>query len=730
MPNKLKDRFETLAKRIKVIDGLGRVRVAVCGTLTLELELLQAADPESDSSVSKPSLGGTGYFLSRAMMMDSTERFDVELRGPRSPLHDENRALDPWQTMFADCVNHLEDEGWRARVAELERNDKLVPPVTIRVVGKDGSRIERHQAGPNRLKWESYLPDDQLERPGLVIIDGIWRFGLYNGLHRILRKLREAGWIIALHPGNFRLPERHEELFETLREAFESVDVLFGTPSAVARLLADSLSDPAAQQVDAMKGFLYSDHPRFRSLPTIVVVADSKMNLEVVLPDTEQPELISPLTRSELAVPSGLRSTFVGRFLLELWREFIRPKKGHNTRRIKHVLTTSLESALRTWRTPAPVSFETTRIPEHDPAQERIIGSSVHIKDLKRRVRVLAPTELNILLLGETGVGKGLTANELHMLSTRHLNPFIPVNCATLARGSELANSELFGHVKGAFTGAEKDRVGCVELAHKGTLFLDEIGDMPEDVQAKLLRAIDEKKFCPLGSSEEITSDFRLISATNDPRRMRKDLSYRLGLLFRIPALRERKEDIPTLVEQFVSTLVEQSVSRSPDFSFDANAIEELKRHDWPGNVRELDTLVTFFATVNHKSPTNVEIRKWIREQSASSIGQSPNDVTETAPGRAARANSTELLSAALRYIYDRLNNTELDRYLRILGRYFENPLAEHAPDDFRETVKKHHSALNSLKKRGVLVTIGIGRNAKTVLADGWRAWFQQLPRP
>lgn len=213
----------------------------------------------------------------------------------------------------------------------------------------------------------------------------------------------------------------------------------------------------------------------------------------------------------------------------------------------------------------------------------------IELLDLARRV---APADTSLLLLGETGVGKEWLARAIHGESPRGPGPFVAVNCAALPEG--LLESELFGHVEGAFTGAIRTRRGYFELAHGGTLFLDEIADMPLAVQAKLLRAIQERSVQPLGAEETIAVDVRIMGATNrdlleavESGDFRSDLFYRLGVVsLRVPSLRERREDIPVLAETYLERFAVQ-LGRPVELIED-EAMRALVDYDWPGNVREL----------------------------------------------------------------------------------------------------------------------------------------------
>jgi formate hydrogenlyase transcriptional activator len=227
---------------------------------------------------------------------------------------------------------------------------------------------------------------------------------------------------------------------------------------------------------------------------------------------------------------------------------------------------------------------------------EGIIGRSAVMQRLCRQVKLVAPTGSTALILGETGTGKELVARALHNLSPRRDTPFVKVNCAAIP--ASLIESELFGHERGAFTGAVGRRTGRFELANGGTLFLDEIGDVSLELQPKLLRVLQEQEFERVGSSQTTRVDVRIVAATSrDLRQMvvarefRADLYYRLNVLpLRVPTLRERPEDIPLLVRHFVelfSRRANKQIRQIP-----VEAIEVMASHQWPGNVRELQNIV------------------------------------------------------------------------------------------------------------------------------------------
>ncbi|MGB1167020.1 MAG: sigma-54-dependent transcriptional regulator [Flavobacteriaceae bacterium] len=225
-----------------------------------------------------------------------------------------------------------------------------------------------------------------------------------------------------------------------------------------------------------------------------------------------------------------------------------------------------------------------------------IVGESAEVQRMKAMISKVAPTDARVLITGENGTGKELVAHQLHQLSERSKASFIEVNCAAIP--SELIESELFGHVKGAFTSAVKDRSGKFEAADQGTLFLDEIADMSLAAQAKVLRALQEKKIQRVGNEKDITVDVRVIAATNKDLieeikegRFREDLYHRLAvIIISVPPLEERKEDIPLLVSYFTELLAKEQGLEQKTFSDEA--LKKLSSYPWTGNIRELRNVV------------------------------------------------------------------------------------------------------------------------------------------
>lgn len=236
------------------------------------------------------------------------------------------------------------------------------------------------------------------------------------------------------------------------------------------------------------------------------------------------------------------------------------------------------------------------RIVGQTSSDSRLLGTSTALAAVREVIDRVAPTEVNVLVLGESGTGKEVAARCIHEASARRAAPFVAINCGALP--PDLLESELFGHVRGAFTGAARDKEGLFAAANGGTLFLDEVGDAPPGVQVKLLRVLQERTYLPVGATEPRSANVRVIAATNrdlradvDAGRFREDLFYRLHVVpLTMPPLRERREDIPLLAEVFLTRACAQNGLHSPHLT--SEALRLLLSHDWPGNVRELANVV------------------------------------------------------------------------------------------------------------------------------------------
>lgn len=242
---------------------------------------------------------------------------------------------------------------------------------------------------------------------------------------------------------------------------------------------------------------------------------------------------------------------------------------------------------------------------------KEIVGRSAALQRVLRQVEVVAPTGSGVLILGETGTGKELIARAIHKYSSRSGRAFVSVNCAALS--PSLISSELFGHEKGAFTGAVQRRLGRFELAHGGTIFLDEIGELPAETQVALLRVLQEREFERLGGTQSIHVDVRVIAATNRDLKtetingnFRADLFYRLNVFpIEVPPLRERPEDIQMLVEYFVKLYAGRAGRRMA--SIDDKTLELFHAYDWPGNIRELQNVVERSVILSHGDVLSVD---------------------------------------------------------------------------------------------------------------------------
>ena len=245
-----------------------------------------------------------------------------------------------------------------------------------------------------------------------------------------------------------------------------------------------------------------------------------------------------------------------------------------------------------------------------------MIGSSDPMMRIQETIAKVAPTDARVLITGENGVGKELVARKIHELSNRAAGPMIEVNCAAIP--SELIESELFGHEKGSFTSAIKQRIGKFEQASGGTLFLDEIGDMHLDAQAKMLRALQEGKITRVGGEKEIKVDVRVLAATNknlmeevEAKKFRMDLYHRLSvILIQVPALNNRRDDIPALIEHFMKDICEEY--KQPQKVIEKAAIEALKAHNWTGNIRELRNVVERLIILSDKEITKKDFETYI----------------------------------------------------------------------------------------------------------------------
>jgi two-component system nitrogen regulation response regulator NtrX len=245
-----------------------------------------------------------------------------------------------------------------------------------------------------------------------------------------------------------------------------------------------------------------------------------------------------------------------------------------------------------------------------------MIGQSKVLAEVREVITKVAPTEVRVLITGPNGSGKELVARSIHENSTRAVMPFVEVNCAAIP--SELIESELFGHEKGSFTSAIKQKLGKFELADGGTLFLDEIGDMSLSAQAKVLRALQENRITRVGGEKDIQVNTRVIAATNkdlkkeiQENRFREDLYHRLSVIVvKVPALKDRTEDIPDLVQKFLGDVADDSKSKPKEIS--TKALSELAKHPWTGNIRELRNVVERLVIMSGQQITDADVKKYL----------------------------------------------------------------------------------------------------------------------
>lgn len=247
---------------------------------------------------------------------------------------------------------------------------------------------------------------------------------------------------------------------------------------------------------------------------------------------------------------------------------------------------------------------------------QEIVGTSEAINRIKNTIDKVAPTDARVLITGENGAGKELVARWIHEKSNRNNGPIVEVNCAAIP--SELIESELFGHEKGSFTSAVKQRIGKFEQANGGTLFLDEIGDMSLSAQAKVLRALQEGKITRVGADKDISVDVRVVAATNkdllkevEDKNFRLDLYHRLGvIIIHVPSLNDRRDDIPQLVQHFIQQI--SGEYGQPQKSIDNDAVVALQKHNWSGNIRELRNVVERLIILSGNSITVDDVRSFV----------------------------------------------------------------------------------------------------------------------
>jgi DNA-binding NtrC family response regulator len=275
-----------------------------------------------------------------------------------------------------------------------------------------------------------------------------------------------------------------------------------------------------------------------------------------------------------------------------------------------------LEITLRNALDKTTLIKETKNLRKKISKKFEMVGDSEPLKQMRQMIDKVSPTDARVLIIGPNGSGKELVAKSLHENSKRANGPLVEVNCAAIP--SELIESELFGHEKGSFTSAIKQRIGKFEMAEAGTLFLDEIGDMSLSAQAKVLRALQENRIMRVGGEKEITVNVRVIAATNKDlrkeiaeNRFREDLYHRLSVIvIKVPALNDRKDDIPLLVDKFLDDIAEEYGAKKKAIS--SKAISALQNHDWTGNIRELRNVVERLVIMSGEEISTQDVEKYL----------------------------------------------------------------------------------------------------------------------
>ena len=313
-------------------------------------------------------------------------------------------------------------------------------------------------------------------------------------------------------------------------------------------------------------------------------------------------------------------------------------------------------------------------------ADSNIIARSTKMREVLESVALIAPSDATVLILGESGTGKELIANLIHARSPREKKPFIKINCAALTE--TLLESELFGHEKGSFTGATGQKLGRFELADGGSLFLDEVGEMSSATQVKLLRVLQEQQFERVGGTEAITVDIRIITATNknllkevEAKQFREDLYYRLNVVpVQLPALRERRDDIPPLAEYFLQFYAEKN--RREIRQILPDALDAMMRYDWPGNVRELENTIergVIIARSEHLS--SEELPPHMRKIAESTTGYA----SDVAVGGTIKEMEKEFIARTLVSVAG--NRTHAAKILGITRKTLQNKMREYKLD-------------------------------------------------
>ena len=319
-----------------------------------------------------------------------------------------------------------------------------------------------------------------------------------------------------------------------------------------------------------------------------VVLLDIRLDGESGLDVFHQIKRINPRSLVIFITGHGTTDTAIEAMKLGAFDYLVKPLDFTQLQQV-------IEQAFKiSWLMNVPTAVDTA---ENAPeTSDRLIGTGPAMQSICKQIGRIAPQDVNVLILGESGTGKELVARAIYQHSRRSLAPFLAINCAAIPEN--LLESELFGHERGAFTSAERQRVGKFEQCHKGTIFLDEVGDMPQSTQAKILRLLQEGQFERVGGNETLTVDVRIVAATNqnlesmiDHGKFRRDLYYRLrGVTLSLPALRDRIEDIPELAHYFLFRFNRQLGTSVQSIA--TETLDRLQRYRWPGNVRQLQSVI------------------------------------------------------------------------------------------------------------------------------------------
>lgn len=372
--------------------------------------------------------------------------------------------------------------------------------------------------------------------------------------------------------------------------------------------------------------------------------------------------------------------------------------------------------------------------PQPNPERLGLIGNSEAFRQMMESIRQVAPTQITVLIQGESGTGKEMVARALHKLSQRSAKPLLTVNCGAIPEG--ILESELFGHEKGAFTGAVESRKGYFELAHEGTLFLDEIGEMPLNTQVKLLRVLEEREFMRVGGNRMVEVDVRVLAATNrdledavNRGEFRKDLFYRLNAVrIDVPALRERKSDIRELALHFAREICEANHIRFHGFTRDA--FEIMESHDWPGNIRELRNVIERILILEKGERADGDtVRKHLK-RTESGMDMSLPMIIDKSPDQAER----ELIYRALldiRIALEDLKTLMLSYRPREIGPYVPARSVENTGNEGAGGKEVTDFTLRNIEKRTIQSALiahkGNKRKTAKALGIGERTLYRKL---